>query len=36
MRPQPPAPPPTMQPVPFGNDGDADNRGGPNDGDGNR
>ena len=32
----PPPPPPTMRPPPFGNDGDADNRGGPNDGDGNK
>jgi predicted lipoprotein with Yx(FWY)xxD motif len=35
--PPPPPPPPTMAPPPpFGNDGDADNRGGPNDGDGNK
>jgi predicted lipoprotein with Yx(FWY)xxD motif len=34
--PPPPPPPPTMRPPPFGNDGDADNRGGPNDGDGNK
>lgn len=34
--PPPPPPPPTMQPPPFLNDGDADNRGGPNDGDGNK
>jgi predicted lipoprotein with Yx(FWY)xxD motif len=34
--PVPPPPPPTMRPPPFLNDGDADNRGGPNDGDGNK
>jgi predicted lipoprotein with Yx(FWY)xxD motif len=34
--PPPPPPPPTMRPPPFANDGDADNRGGPNDGDGNK
>jgi hypothetical protein len=34
--PRPPAPPPTMRPPPFLNDGDADNRGGPSDGDGNK
>jgi hypothetical protein len=33
MSPPPPAPPP---PAPFGNDGDLDNFGGPNDGDGNK
>jgi len=34
--PPPPPPPPTMRPPPFLNDGDADNRGGPNDFDGNK
>jgi hypothetical protein len=35
--PTPPAPPPTMNPIPQGNGGDhdADNNGGPSDGDGN-